>query len=140
MLTDEMVERGSAALYKSIKGYPIGFDPDDVATDIFLDHSRACLSAALEAEPAPPYPTYEQFFYELTTFMGIPPRPGTPRHVWDTEIFPMLKAALGARLDALPANHSLLHAYIPHRKYPWFCGHCGYPEHERLQHPAQGIN
>ena len=26
------------------------------------------------------------------------------------------------------------HRYSPHRRYPWFCGECGYPEHERLKH------
>lgn len=26
------------------------------------------------------------------------------------------------------------HTYRPHKKYPWFCGVCGYPEHERLKH------
>ena len=26
------------------------------------------------------------------------------------------------------------HRYQPHKKYPWFCGECGYPEHERLKH------
>ena len=26
------------------------------------------------------------------------------------------------------------HQYEPHFKFPWFCGHCGYPEHERLKH------
>ena len=32
------------------------------------------------------------------------------------------------------------HAYVPHRKYPWFCGECGYPPHEELKHlPAQAI-
>ena len=30
-----------------------------------------------------------------------------------------------------------LHAYKPHRKWPWFCGECGYPEHERLKHPPR---
>jgi hypothetical protein len=30
-----------------------------------------------------------------------------------------------------------LHAYKPHRKYPWFCAVCGYAEHERLQHPPR---
>jgi hypothetical protein len=32
-----------------------------------------------------------------------------------------------------------LHAFKPHRKYPWFCADCGYPPHETLKHfPAQG--
>lgn len=26
------------------------------------------------------------------------------------------------------------HAYVPHRKWPWFCDRCGYPEHENLKH------
>lgn len=33
-----------------------------------------------------------------------------------------------------------LHEYKPHRKYPWFCELCGYPEHERLKHPASGTS
>lgn len=28
------------------------------------------------------------------------------------------------------------HDYEPHSRWPWFCGKCGYPEHERLMHPA----
>jgi len=26
------------------------------------------------------------------------------------------------------------HKYAPHKKYPWFCAHCGYAEHEVLMH------
>lgn len=26
------------------------------------------------------------------------------------------------------------HKYVPNRKYPWFCGKCGYAEHEKLKH------
>ena len=26
------------------------------------------------------------------------------------------------------------HQFMPHPKYPWFCGECGYPEHEKLKH------
>lgn len=28
----------------------------------------------------------------------------------------------------------LRHPFSPHRKYPWFCKHCGYPEWETLKH------
>lgn len=28
----------------------------------------------------------------------------------------------------------ITHDYVPNKKYPWFCAHCGYPEHERLKH------
>lgn len=37
-------------------------------------------------------------------------------------------------------NGTGLHAYQPHRKYPWFCDECGYAEHERLKHPAQAMS
>lgn len=33
-----------------------------------------------------------------------------------------------------PETRPARHAYVPHRKYPWFCSYCGYPEHETLQH------
>jgi ribosomal protein S27AE len=26
------------------------------------------------------------------------------------------------------------HHFQPHKKYPWFCGKCGYSPHERLMH------
>lgn len=26
------------------------------------------------------------------------------------------------------------HPFKPHRKWPWFCGQCGYPAHENLKH------
>ncbi len=26
------------------------------------------------------------------------------------------------------------HEFEPDKKYPWFCGHCGYPPHEALKH------
>ena len=26
------------------------------------------------------------------------------------------------------------HKYVPDRKFPWFCGKCGYAEHEALMH------
>ena len=26
------------------------------------------------------------------------------------------------------------HAFTPDKKYPWFCGACGYAEHEALKH------
>lgn len=45
-------------------------------------------------------------------------------------------AALGGRSTAAP----LTHAYKPHRKYPWFCAECGYPEHERLKHTPSSHN
>lgn len=32
-----------------------------------------------------------------------------------------------------PAS-SLRHYYEPDKKYPWFCRHCGYAEHEMLKH------
>lgn len=31
-------------------------------------------------------------------------------------------------------SYTQRHAYKPHRKHPWFCDVCGYPEHESLQH------
>lgn len=33
----------------------------------------------------------------------------------------------------------LLHNYKPHRKYPWFCSECGYPESESLKHPQKNL-
>lgn len=30
-----------------------------------------------------------------------------------------------------------VHTYNPHRKWPWFCADCGYPEHEQLKHPLR---
>lgn len=26
------------------------------------------------------------------------------------------------------------HKYEPNKKYPWFCKHCGYAEHEKIMH------
>jgi len=26
------------------------------------------------------------------------------------------------------------HSYVPDEKYPWFCAHCGYAQHESLKH------
>lgn len=28
----------------------------------------------------------------------------------------------------------LRHTFVPNKRYPWFCAHCGYGEHERLIH------
>jgi hypothetical protein len=38
--------------------------------------------------------------------------------------------------DPLPKSESLKHKYNAHKKYPWFCADCGYPEHELLMHTA----
>ncbi len=35
-----------------------------------------------------------------------------------------------------PSDETTTHLYNPHPKFPWFCDDCGYPEHERLKHPA----
>lgn len=32
------------------------------------------------------------------------------------------------------ATEPVLHDYEPNPKYPWFCRHCGYAEHEPLKH------
>lgn len=40
-------------------------------------------------------------------------------------------------VEQLPAHadmQSPRHAYVPHKKYPWFCRDCGYPPHETLKH------
>ena len=31
------------------------------------------------------------------------------------------------------------HKFVPHRKYPWFCGTCGYAPHEALKHLPQEV-
>jgi hypothetical protein len=41
-------------------------------------------------------------------------------------------AHLGAPAEYSPDH--LRHQYEPHADYPWFCEHCGYPEHETLKH------
>jgi hypothetical protein len=38
------------------------------------------------------------------------------------------------RSPGRPIPAPLRHAYELHKKYPWFCGHCGYAEHDPLQH------
>jgi hypothetical protein len=45
-----------------------------------------------------------------------------------------LAAALAEPERKSGAAKALTHAYVPDPEYPWFCGECGYPERERLQH------
>lgn len=45
-----------------------------------------------------------------------------------------LAEALAEPAQKPKAALPLKHAYVPDEEYPWFCGECGYPEHERLQH------
>lgn len=44
--------------------------------------------------------------------------------------------------ESKPAAPYRTHTFKPHRKYPWFCGVCGYGPDEPLQHtqetPANG--
>lgn len=45
--------------------------------------------------------------------------------------------AMAAKDDAAKAEKPTIdirHKYQPHKKYPQFCGRCGYAEHEVLQH------
>lgn len=54
-------------------------------------------------------------------------------------VFDLMRVAL--RTLAIAEHRSELravtHVYQPHPRYPWFCGECGYPEHERLKHPSR---
>lgn len=45
--------------------------------------------------------------------------------------------AAGISSPAAPANHVApdnRHEFVPNKKYPWFCAHCGYAPHEPLKH------
>lgn len=46
------------------------------------------------------------------------------------------RAVAEERKPAHVATIKLTHDYKPHKKYPWFCAHCGYAEHEPLMHTA----
>lgn len=35
----------------------------------------------------------------------------------------------------MPPVPALVHAYVQHPEFPWFCGECGYAEHEASKHP-----
>ena len=35
---------------------------------------------------------------------------------------------------ALGTGAETRHRFEPHRRFPWFCAHCGYAPHEALQH------
>lgn len=37
-------------------------------------------------------------------------------------------------LSALTNQPDNRHAFVPNKKYPWFCAHCGYAPHEPLKH------
>ena len=39
-----------------------------------------------------------------------------------------------------PAEPHRTHTFKPHRKYPWFCGICGYASHEVLMHTQEPAN
>jgi len=36
--------------------------------------------------------------------------------------------------DEAYRNTETRHKYVPNPKYPWFCKHCGYAEHEQIMH------
>lgn len=48
-------------------------------------------------------------------------------------------AELAAKAGLAPPERPKpdLHRYEPNSKYPWFCKHCGYPEHETLKHTQE---
>lgn len=47
--------------------------------------------------------------------------------VWPTPTNP----AAPAQNSVAPDNR---HEFVPDKKYPWFCAHCGYAPHEPLKH------
>lgn len=52
----------------------------------------------------------------------------------DRAINEWLKAVIVAAKAAEAPPVDTRHKFIPDRKYPWFCGRCGYASHEALMH------
>jgi hypothetical protein len=54
-----------------------------------------------------------------------------------TEAAEMLRSAVWTVTP--PRTKADLHLFRPHRKYPWFCAHCGYGPGEPLKHVQEII-
>lgn len=96
----------------------------------------ACPSAAFDIawEAASSFAAneIEQRFWSIVDHDGFA---SVPSDMWDA----LERIARAARNRDMWGAHR--HAYAPHRKYPWFCDLCGYPEHETLKHsPAQAMS
>lgn len=48
--------------------------------------------------------------------------------VWSINIFEVLRKSVTTPAPISP------HEYKAHKKYPWFCGECGYPPHDEVKH------
>lgn len=49
------------------------------------------------------------------------------------EIYRAFRTALAFEPQAQAATDNR-HSFVPNKKYPWFCAHCGYAPHELLKH------
>lgn len=71
-----------------------------------------------------------------TGVVRIIPHGGAANDAQDDECPWCLRRSIARMISppVMQVPRSQPHAYVPNRKYPWFCGECGYAPHDTLMH------
>ena len=107
-----------------------------------MSNKSKAIEAATDARhstPAPgSAPAYSAYEKDGGVFLRVPHHDewGNTHSVHGLTIYAArdLIRELKAAADLADSKIERRHRYEPNKKYPWFCRHCGYAEHEEIMH------